>query len=340
MSALKVATIIVGYKNANDIIECLAALDRQIFCGQNHIFIVENGGAAAYDQLVDRLDKLPYLRREAPAVISTRRGETSLHVQTTVFTTEKDNNLVHVALARENLGYGAGINSWLLGLQTEGDWDGYWILNPDTAPLPDALDELVAVVAKSGKGMAPSLIVGMDDPAAVHAAGIRWSDLRCAVMLVGSGTRQPIPMAVQIAMDSPSGCSLYVTRDCVARIGPLPEDYFLYYEDIEWGMRAKAAQMLVSCVTSIVPHKHGTTIGSAVRRADRSSLSVYLAMRNRIIFVRRIRPLLLPWAILRSLMAVTEYLLAGSPRNARAAADGFIAALKGEKYRPPFLDAG
>lgn len=338
MSALKVATIIVAYKNVEDIAECLYALDRQDIDGQNHIFIVENGGGVAYHRLIERLEQQPQLRRETLVTPPWHDIGAIPFVSVMVFASSNRHNRIYVAQANQNLGYGGGINSWLQRLQVEGSWDGYWILNPDTAPMAGALTALVSAVTEQSKGMASSIIVAFDDKKTVHTTGIYWSDLRCSVVLAGAGECLPLSAEAAKGIDSPSGCSLYVTRDCVARIGLMPDDYFLYYEDIEWGMRAKAADMLASCVTSIVPHKHGSTIGSAARRADRSVLSVYLGMRNRLLFVKRTRPLLLPWALLRSVLAVVEYLLVGSPRNGRAALAGLVAGIKGERHRPPFLD--
>ena len=36
-------------------------------------------------------------------------------------------------------------------------------------------------------------------------------------------------------MDSPTGPSMYVTRDCIERIGLMDESFFLYWEEVDWG---------------------------------------------------------------------------------------------------------
>ena len=128
---------------------------------------------------------------------------------------------------------------------------------------------------------------------------------------------------------------MYVTRLCLEKIGKMDERYFLYYEDGDWSLRAKKSQFELGYASkSIVFHKGGTTIGSSTRRADKSELAVYLEARNKIEFIRSQFHSYLPVAILISLFAPIEYLVAGSPRNFRAAAHGVIAGLRGETGRP------
>jgi hypothetical protein len=40
-------------------------------------------------------------------------------------------------------------------------------------------------------------------------------------------------------LGSPSGVSIYVTRQCLERSGFMDERYFLYFEELDWGYRAK-----------------------------------------------------------------------------------------------------
>ena len=42
-------------------------------------------------------------------------------------------------------------------------------------------------------------------------------------------------------VDYVTGCALLVKREVVEKIGLMPEDYFLFYEDADWSLRAKKA---------------------------------------------------------------------------------------------------
>ena len=94
-----------------------------------------------------------------------------------------------------------------------------------------------------------------------------------------------------------SGASFYVTRECVEQIGLMDERYFLYFEDLDWGMRAKEKCGLGYAYLAVVRHQGGTTIGPTRKRAEQTALTVYLEFRNRILFVKRRYPAWYPWTV-------------------------------------------
>ena len=82
------------------------------------------------------------------------------------------------------------------------------------------------------------------------------------------------------------GASMLITQDWLARVGPMCEDYFLYYEEIDWAERGRLQGFeLAWAPDSLVFHKVG---GSSRKRASRLSLR-YL-YRNRLVFTRRFHP--------------------------------------------------
>jgi hypothetical protein len=188
--------------------------------------------------------------------------------------------------------------------------------------------------------MVGSTIVTPDRPNYVYCrAGHRWRKLRTSLALLGHGQRITAPIdlhAIEATLDSISGASMYVTRACVKDIGLMDERFFLYYEDADWSARAQK-HGLGYAPDSIVPHRGGTTIGSAQLRAQRSRLSVYLESRNHLHFVRihwfRYLPLALMFGCLHAAL-----FLRGSLTNARAAVAGMLAAIKGETGQPDFLE--
>ncbi|HEX9167895.1 MAG TPA: hypothetical protein VF886_03075 [Roseiarcus sp.] len=144
----------------------------------------------------------------------------------------------------------------------------------------------------------------------------------------------PDPEDVERRMDSPTGPSIYVTRDCIERIGLMDESFFLYWEEVDWAMRAKATSGLGYAYRSVVPHVMGTTTGSSGGRAKRSAFSVYLMHRNQVHFVRRHYPRWFLWTMCVAFVRSGEYLAVGSTRNFSAAISGLVAGLQGERGRP------
>src|SRR5947209_3557126 len=111
---MHVAVVIVGFRNADDIVRCTAALAHSTYKDFD-VVVCENGGKHAYHDLVQALpDRLP--------------GGQS----------------VRLVLAPRNLGYAGGVN---LGIASAQEADAYWVLNPDTEPAPDVLERLVSRLA-------------------------------------------------------------------------------------------------------------------------------------------------------------------------------------------------
>ena len=222
-------------------------------------------------------------------------------------------------------------------LHNVSDWDGLWILNPDTRPYPNALAALVQRAATSNKGMISSTIVTDRHHELVHCRGLRWDRFLARVVSIGfhelAQGRCDVD-AIEAAMDSPSGASMYVTRECAECVGPMDERFFLYFEDLDWGIRAKRFG-LGYARDSIVLHNGGTTIGSSSgHRAGRSRLSVYLQYRNLLLFVRKHYPVFSPLANTMAFIYASMFLAAGSLANFTAALQGIVAAWSGEIGAP------
>jgi GT2 family glycosyltransferase len=113
----------------------------------------------------------------------------------------------------------------------------------------------------------------------------------------------------------------------------MDESYFLFFEDLDWGVRAKATGLGYAS-KSIVAHKRGTATGSARGLGAMPKLSVYLQQRNGIHFVRKHFPWTLPLRIVTSCLYAARFLMAGATSNFIAALEGIIAGLRGEVGKP------
>jgi N-acetylglucosaminyl-diphospho-decaprenol L-rhamnosyltransferase len=340
------AVIIVTYCNNMDITECLEAISDQAGSGDLGVFVVENGGPAAFDALAEALAapggpciEVASSKEVGSSKLTNLASPGGCHLRCVELVTCRGYWPVAVAEAPENLGYGGGINRWLERLRPYPEWDGFWILNPDTMPEPTALSALKAACVMQSSGMAGSTIVDFKCRDKVLTRGLLWRRWRGGASHIDRGKHISDPVAAggAKAIDAPSGASIYVTRACIAQIGYPREDYFLYFEDLEWGMRAKSAGLLARADDSVVPHKYGTTIGSAVSRKERSRLAVFLEARNSLLFVWRVDPGAIAWMIVRTLMRACEYLVVGSVRNAVATLAGMMAFFRGETGRPHFV---
>jgi N-acetylglucosaminyl-diphospho-decaprenol L-rhamnosyltransferase len=338
----KIAVIIVGFRNAADIAACLRALARAKKEPTFEVFIAENGGHAAMDALITVLpaaggpcrsvseSDLPI---DAPMIVRRRLFRL-------VGADETDGSRVHVAEMAENLGYAGGINVWLRPLLQIPGWQGVWILNPDTEPTPSALAELVDYSVRRGKGMVGSCLTPSGHPDLVHSRGLAWRKLAAKAWAVDYQTPiapAPNPDDVEARLTAPSGASVYVTRHLIEQIGLMDERYFLYFEDLEWGYRAKNAGGVGYAHSSVVPHTGGTTIGTSRTRATLSPLAVYLEVRNRILFVRDKYPAWLPWTVVMQIFHIASFGAVGAFKNMLVGLQGLVAGILGEVGRPDWM---
>jgi N-acetylglucosaminyl-diphospho-decaprenol L-rhamnosyltransferase len=333
-AGVEVPIVIVGFGNAEDIVKCLTAIATQRGRPKIGVFICENGGAAAFQALIGAISKPggpcvgegEKLNLAGPDLVCGRRLRlVGAQVAVTI------------AQARENLGFAGGVNAWIRRLLAEPGWNGVWILNPDTWPQPDALAELVDFAVKRRKGMVSSRIMFPDRSDIASSRGLKWRKLTASVKgvdIFAPVSPAPDPDDVERRIDSPTGVSIYVTRACIDKIGLMDESYFLYWEDVDWGVRAKAACGIGYAHSSVVPHIGGSSTGAVRKRAERSPLAVYLRNRNQLHFVRRHHPGWFAWTVFVSFLRTAEFLAVGSTRNFAAALQGLVAGLRGEKGRP------
>lgn len=87
--------------------------------------------------------------------------------------------------------------------------------------------------------------------------------------------------------DFVSGCCMLINPKLIDKIGFMPEEYFLYYEDSEYSQSAKRAGFKIYYVPdSVIWHKNaGSTGGSG------SKLQDYYITRNRLLFGNRFAPI-------------------------------------------------
>jgi hypothetical protein len=88
---------------------------------------------------------------------------------------------------------------------------------------------------------------------------------------------------------------MLVSKQFLQQIGLMEEDYFLYFEEIDWAMRAKDQFSLCYAPDSIVYHKEGGSIGTNYAEPQKKSLTAdYYGLRSRLKFTWQFFPYTLP----------------------------------------------
>ena len=80
----------------------------------------------------------------------------------------------------------------------------------------------------------------------------------------------------------PHGAAMMLKKSIIDEVGLMPENYFLYYEEVDWAIqiRKKGYEVLVDHSSRIL-HKESVSTGKI------SGLKMYYLTRNRILFMRR-----------------------------------------------------
>lgn len=303
-----VVIIIVGFRNLDDIVQCLSALDKQDYRSFD-IVICENGGQEAFEKL----------RNEVPSRLS-------------------GGQLVSCIADNSNPGYAGAINRCI---DVRPGAELYWILNPDTIAQPHALSRMVNCLQAGDYDAIGATIFGSDDRILTRGGGQWFKRLAYARNFgFGASVHTTAPKTeVEPDLSYISGASLLFSQRFLQRAGKMNEDYFLYAEEVEWCLRAKARGLRLGyCPDAYIAHLGGSTTGSGEDPRRRPKLSIYLDHRNRLLTVRDTTPTSLPIAAVAVFVLLTKrFLLKGAWRQWIYALQGLSAGLRNERGKPKWL---
>lgn len=205
--------------------------------------------------------------------------------------------------SERNGGFAAGNN---LGIRfaLQADCQYVWLLNNDTVVDKNALTALEKRMEYDQKiGMCGSILRYYDERSTVQAVGgVSFNFMLGRGTPIGQGLQADDLVIDEMAKAPPTfvtGASLFVSTTFLRDVGLLEESYFLYYEEIDWAVRASPKWITATAADSIVYHKEGASIGSQSLGRRPSSSAQYYLNRNLIRFYALRRPWLLPIALLR-----------------------------------------
>lgn len=239
--------------------------------------------------------------------------------------------LVVIASDR-NLGFGGGNNLGIrLAMANKADY--VWLLNNDTLIDPEALVELIRKARKYEKsnqkvGLIGSKLLFYHKPDTIQGVGGIYSPLFALSRHIGVNEKdhgQYDNERVTSQMDYVIGASMFASRNFLIDVGMLCEDYFLYFEELDWIHRGiKSGWQPGYTWKSRVYHMEGASIGTSCDPKKRSTLSDYYIFRNRLVFTRRFYPVYLPSVMVGIIMSACLRIARGQPRHAVAAAKALL----------------
>jgi GT2 family glycosyltransferase len=203
----RVAVILVNYNGAALTQECVASLRASDFKNLK-IVVVDNGSRPADQALLNRM-------------------ATGL-------------SQVVVLPLGVNAGFARGNNAGMEWAVREFQAEYLWVLNNDTEVRPDAIRLMVQAFAMHRLDRANTIlssIITYADHDGVWCNGLRdlrWANFPRAVDKGIPAGQIARPGLVLQRAQYCVGCSMFFSRELLARHGMMSEDFFMYYEDLDF----------------------------------------------------------------------------------------------------------
>lgn len=153
------------------------------------------------------------------------------------------------------------------------------------------------------------------DPKIVQALGGWFNPWICRGGHIGHNFNietLPTQKAIDARLNYVVGASIFAPVDIIRQIGPMYEDYFLYFEELDWAARLPKFRRLATSLAAVVYHKEGASIGTnGFGRSSNTSL-YYLTV-NQLRYVARHRTWALPIAMARTVREVWKFAIRRDP---------------------------
>lgn len=195
---------------------------------------------------------------------------------------EEFNNKVILIKSKKNLGYAGGNN---LGIKyaLDNNADYICILNNDTLVPKTFLTRMIPFMEQNGEFaiVGPTILYDNIDNL-VQSTGAKIDMIRGKTPSINRGKKYCEIKQKIINCDYIGGACILLRSEVIKKIGYIPENYFLFYEETEWCYNAKKKGFPVICYTNeYIIHKGGKSIVKI------GGLNEYIKERNRVVFVKR-----------------------------------------------------
>jgi GT2 family glycosyltransferase len=192
---------------------------------------------------------------------------------------------VHFIRSEQNLGFAGGNN--LAVRQAKGDY--LFFVNNDAEITEGCLDRLISLFDHHPKaGMVSPMICYFNESKSAEADLIQYAGMTQVNSWTARNTtvgekeldKGQFPKPQQTAYGH--GAAMMIRREVIEKTGFMFEDFFLYYEELDWCERIRRVgfEIWVEPRAKIY-HKESATVGTM------STMKTYYLNRNRIYFMRR-----------------------------------------------------
>lgn len=197
-----------------------------------------------------------------------------------------------------NLGFTGGNNAAIKEAIQQGA-DYVMLLNNDTIVAPDFVSVMVEVMEKDPTiGVTGPMIYYYSNPEVIWSAGgeIDWKRGTTSMIGLNEVDLSQFGLSPR-GVDFISGCALMARREVWEKVGLLDDQFFMYYEETEWCVRAgRAGYKLAVVPMAMIWHR------ISIEERAVSPRTYYYMVRNRLLFLHKTRATYQSW-----FYTITEY---------------------------------
>jgi N-acetylglucosaminyl-diphospho-decaprenol L-rhamnosyltransferase len=288
--------VTVNYKTSHMVTDLILSLTTEINkMGNTHMVIVDN----ASDD-----DSVEYIQD---------------------FIKQNSINWVTVIASQRNAGYASGNNLAISSIVNKGiDIERIWFLNPDTKVKAEAGTELIKAMNDRELHIVGSRLE--DEDGTLQCSHFNFpgiisefsGGLRLGVFdkLVKKYLVRKEPSNTPIQTDWLSGASFMVSNEYIKKIGLMDEDYFLYFEEVDFFLQGKHKNMHCWYIpSSRVYHAVGASTGISDHRKKAPRRPQYWFDSRRRFFLKNYGAFRLFCCDLFFIIGYTTWLLRNKPFN-------------------------
>ncbi|WP_147676988.1 glycosyltransferase [Algibacter pacificus] len=294
----KLYILLINYNSHLDTLECLESIIKQTYTNYQ-VIIIDNSNTNSYLDQIELWCQGVYgeaITTELPDIVHPIHAKkVDYHrVSESALYKEAYNQRVVLVKADKNNGFAGANNVGLKYIQKFGEKsDLVWVLNNDTVIKKNAAELIVNKIDTYGVTV-DNLLFGTPLieyylPNKIQVIGGKYNKLLGVTSDVGGGLdkNQNID-AKQFKIDYPIGASMIVSKGFLESVGLMCEDYFLYFEELDWAQRLKKIEGKVEMLNVYgVYHKQGGSTLAKSRKYDKTEFIELLLIKNRLKITRK-----------------------------------------------------
>ncbi|HAO06387.1 MAG TPA: glycosyltransferase family 2 protein [Chryseobacterium sp.] len=291
----KVYIIILNYKTWKDSIECLESVFLLDYSNFQVVLVdnfSQNGSIEEIQSWASTYEVNNFFEQKegSKQPVIKRKLNFSIYEFSENYNSEINNTDLIIIKGKENKGFSAGNNIGLKYALQRNDFDFVWLLNNDTIVEKNALTELTKHLNLNPEiGICGSVLLDYIRPNILQGVGGYYNKITGSAKEIFNGRYLSRDLfAIPHKINYPIGASLFLQKKFLETVGLLNEEYFLFFEEIDWTLRGEKFGWICGYAPeSYVWHKGSSTINS---NSKKSKVSDYFGVRSKILFTKKFYP--------------------------------------------------